>query len=64
MAQGWAETSGRRVPDHAIWRLVGMTLVRPGGELLGDFRHSPENISRLRLFCWGVALDSVKKQAS
>lgn len=43
MAQGWAETSGRRVPDHAIWRRVGMTLVRPGGELLGDLRHSLEN---------------------
>lgn len=42
-AQGWAETSGRRVPDHAIWRRVGMTLVRPGGELLVDLRHSLEN---------------------
>lgn len=34
-----------------------MTLVRPGGELLGDLRHSPENISRLCLFRWDLAFD-------
>lgn len=65
MAQGWAETSGRRVPDHAIWRRVGMTLVRPGGELVGDLRHGLEKYrSWLCLFCWGCALvTKINRQA-
>lgn len=35
-----------------------MTLVRPGGELLGDLRHSPENTWSPYLFRWEFALDT------
>lgn len=39
-----------------------MTLVRPGGELLGDLRHSPENTWSPSLFRWDFALDTKKRQ--